>query len=983
MEKLLVEKEGEEHATVKDGEEDELLGIAGMLNWETPLEAAPTSNHTITTDVVALEAQQEANALEAPTPEEDSLKAMNPTTTTEVNALKAPTPIEEEEALKAQGPKANPATDIAKEVATSTAEQDEMEVEDQAAKADQSVEALEPEKSKTGTDTDRMDVVDPTANPVFDPAIMVVPAGQDWDEAAEVAAAQVDLPMDLPIETDATLVKPRSLFYSGTRRVWVGQRITDGKFVSMLMFPNPEIIKGKELARRYLAWMTIQKRHPELEMTAAFDIAVGRNAVFDMLEAFGDEDTLEGARNGLAHWLARAYNIDKRKRREAEKALEEERQRRRDQDRVDLRHKLLHSRNAKLEQTKEVKRAPSRFPHFMRALEPIEEEIDSLEKATGHFKAQLADLLKKPMVKEAKKGQAYQWPARHSDPMSVSQGCPQCGKDGHSGVEKCAFSEVKDEEKLRRSVDLPEDAKAEAEDNVYVAMYLADKAQTSTARCDYALCEDRSAHLTAACPTLHARCSACQFRGHRAETKLDGRFVCTKKPEGERHFAYRTTALLGVAFEKAADAGRYTKHRKQFPAAGFYPCIGKAEEGLLAIIGYEVVFRVGTARTRAYLDGCRKAAQDAFGMDLVHEVVGTRYQMSREDELAEYDNFITEFARAYAGMMERSIRKADLRALQAEELEKIIRRNRDQRDLTKASAHLHKVREDIWVMATQQVTLLTQDARVITGVEPVDKTAAVARLAPAVRAIYRDRETEKSAVQEARPVATTPTTPRGSYAGVIRPQGPRPNQAPVTRSPTAGSSTALLRPTVPPRAGPSGEPERKKSRRQGQAEALVEAYRAHQRHAAGGSPPTEAVNGLVSGAEFRRLTPLGHQMFEALASGRFYDRKGQLPRLSERELDSLPRAMRRIPSGGVWRNTDFRNGEVYQIGARFFYLRNAYGEWEFNPQDTRLPGVVRRRGPEETPRGQRRDGSGGRSGRGRSGSSSGRSRQGSGDRRRY
>ncbi len=191
----------------------------------------------------------------------------------------------------------------------------------------------------------------------------------------------------------------------------------------------------------------------------------------------------------------------------------------------------------------------------------------------------------------------------------------------------------------------------------------------------------------------------------------------------------------------------------------------------------------------------------------------------------------------------------------------------------------------------------------------------------------------------------------------------------------------MSRPTAAPRSGPSGEPERKKSRRQGQAEALVEAYRAHQRYAAGGSPPTEAVNGLISGAEFRRLTPLGHQLFEALDSGRFYDRKGQLPRLSERELDCLPRAMRRIPSGGVWRNVEFRNGEVYQVGARFFYLRNAYGEWEFNPQDPRLPSVVRRRGPEETPRGQRREGSGGRSGRGRSGSSSGRSRQGSGDRR--
>ncbi len=78
---------------------------------------------------------------------------------------------------------------------------------------------------------------------------------------------------------------------------------------------------------------------------------------------------------------------------------------------------------------------------------PLEDEITSLEKAFGHFKTDLATLKKTDMVKRAKKGHAFEWPARHSDPITVSPCCKRCGADAHREANTlCAFA--REEQKL-------------------------------------------------------------------------------------------------------------------------------------------------------------------------------------------------------------------------------------------------------------------------------------------------------------------------------------------------------------------------------------------------------------------------------------------------------------------------------------------------------------------------------------------------------
>ncbi len=845
--------------------------------------------------------------------------------------------------------------------AAASAEKSDDEMEEDPAVAavntDKGLE-VEPEKEKPAQEgasadgDEEMDVPDPAAAPVFDPAIMVVPEGADWDEMAEVAAGQVGLPRKLPDAKDHLRVIARSIFYSGQRRCWVAQTTTDRAFVALTSFPHPSLIQGRSLAERYATWVRVALAHPELEMQSAYDLGIMEKSVVRMLsEIPSGAENIDGARNRLDHWFEVVVNQSRREQRELQKKKEEEARLRRDQERVDQRHRLLHGRNAALgrqdEDDREKRVKTSQFPSFMRGLEPIEEEIDSLEKATGHYKLQLGELANKPMVKEAKRGQAFLWPARHSDPMSVASCCRRCGGDLHIAGAKCAFDEVKEDAKLRRATDLPEDAKAEEEDNVYVAMVLADQSAGADKRCEYELCGERSTHNTAACPVLHARCQQCQFRGHREDTKVDGKAVCTRA-KGEKSFTYRTTGLLGVAFERAADKGRFTKHRRAFPAAGFYPCIGRVEEGLLANIGYEVVFRVGASRTQTYLDGCRKAAKDAFGMHLVQEVVGTRYEMSREQEMAEYDELVTEYARSYAGVIERAVRKAELRVLQVEELVKVMRRVKDQRDITRASAHLAKVKEDVWSLANQLVGFRTHDASVITGIEPVNRVVAIAALSPKVREIFLEREDEKAMMrqrQEAVAAIAMPPSPGGqgpSYAGAtLKRVSPSATYTPSAAASTSHPSTAgASRVQVRSRLGPS--PDRKRSKRQEMAVALKEAYRAHERYEAGGARPTEAVSGIMTVSEFRRMSRAGHHLMQTMDPSVFYTRRGQLPKLSDEDLDRLPKSMKRIPVGSAWRETDFRHGDVWQIANRFFYIRNAYGELEFDPQNPRLPEVIKR-----------------------------------------
>ena len=962
---------GSPRAEVEDEEVPELLGLASLFEENTTTAVTPTTTAATATTTAATTTTTGATAT---------------TTAATATATTAATGTATTVETKEQRPESAAAvTDSEVRMPEGEAE-DKMEVEP------------EKEKPKAASATDGMDVVDPTAPAVFDPAIMEVDADTDWDAHAEMAAVQAHLPEDLPAANSPVQVIARSIFYSGMRRCWIGQSTTNRGFVTLSHFPVPDIIQGRTLALRYAAWLKVNRAHPELEMDSYIDVHVLEKANALMLVEFPEgAENIEGAKNRMDHWVEVVYNLERRERREGLRREEKEARDRVEKARQADRHQRLHGRNAPLRRDDDDGNRDKRVHHphipaFMRGIIPMEEEIDSLEKATGHFKAQFAELADKPLVKEATRGQAAIWPARHSDPISVSSCCKRCGGDQHGQPNaRCPFDDLQVEDEEKRAADLPEDAKAEADDNVYVAMVMAGRTAAAKQRCGYELCDDRETHLTAACPTMHRRCSVCKFRGHRAETKVDGKFICLKKgTDAERHFAYRTPALLGVAFEKTADSGRYTRLRRALPAAGYFPCVGKMEEALLTLIGYEVVLRVGVSKTQTYLDGCRKAAQDAFGMDLVQEVVGQRYAMTREQEMAEYDDLVLAYTKAYAGVKERAVRKADLRVLQAEELARTISRARDQRDLTKASAHLAKIREDIWSLGNQLVKLQTQDSCVITGIEPIGKAVAIQRLAPKVRVIYQDREDAKDA-QAARANASRgpQTTNASSYANTTKRSAPAmgayPPTSATTSRPTTGSNAS--RPQTS-RIGPS--PDRKRSKRQEVAAALLEAYRAHQRYEAGGRKPTEAVTGIMTVPEFRRLTRAGHELFEHLESDRFYTRKGQLPKLSDEDLESLPRSMKKVPTGGIWRDVDFRPGELWQIASRFFYIRNAFGELEFDPQNARLPDLIRRFSPGESNRrsGSGRGGRGDRGDRGaegrreRSASGSGRSGRNSGSRSR-
>ena len=65
------------------------------------------------------------------------------------------------------------------------------------------------------------------------------------------------------------------------------------------------------------------------------------------------------------------------------------------------RQRRLHGHNASLGGGGKKQMVVTPVPSFLRSLEPREEEVTSLEKATGHFKAQLGGPSQHPMVREA------------------------------------------------------------------------------------------------------------------------------------------------------------------------------------------------------------------------------------------------------------------------------------------------------------------------------------------------------------------------------------------------------------------------------------------------------------------------------------------------------------------------------------------------------------------------------------------------------
>ena len=88
--------------------------------------------------------------------------------------------------------------------------------------------------------------------------------------------------------------------------------------------------------------------------------------------------------------------------------------------------------------------------------------------------------------------------------------------------------------------------------------------------CDYRRCMEATDHHTAVCPTLHARCTTCQCRGH---TSSHG---CDLRDE-------RVMERLRYDFEETADLGVYTQKRFSNLAWGFYPYPQSAPRNVVVV----------------------------------------------------------------------------------------------------------------------------------------------------------------------------------------------------------------------------------------------------------------------------------------------------------------------------------------------------------------------------------------------------------------
>ena len=146
----------------------------------------------------------------------------------------------------------------------------------------------------------------------------------------------------------------------------------------------------------------------------------------------------------------------------------------------------------------------------------------------------------------------------------MSPCCCRCGADGHL-VSKtaCAFEALTDD-KPKQSTQLPEGTMAEADTNVYVDMCL-EREETATHRCEYALCEDKSTHLTPPCPTLHANSAATGWNNRLTASSSACRWARRRS----------TTTRFGLRLYSVSPS-RKSQTRADTPnAAGFYPCVGK------------------------------------------------------------------------------------------------------------------------------------------------------------------------------------------------------------------------------------------------------------------------------------------------------------------------------------------------------------------------------------------------------------------------
>ncbi len=653
---------------------------------------------------------------------------------------------------------------------------------------------------------------------VLDLGILRRSEEEDWDEVAEARVkAAGGATATLRTEFDQSRIVPRSYFFASERMYWMGQTF-QGELVKIIDFPQPKWVVGREMALRYRQWLRITE-WKELGITPAEDRGLLEAAVHKMIEAFPQKvESLAGARNSLRHWVDMEVNQWRQQRRRQDQVNIELKEK---QKAAEALQRRLHSRSAKLSSAplggaegamgSKVAFTPKKtsVPYAVRDLEPIEDEIVSLDDLLGSHRSELVVLKKNRLFGDAVKGTAFKWPARHSDPMSVAPCCKRCGEDAHqeTGTE-CGFEMAKQKDKRRGA--LPKDVDPKGlEDNIYVAMHrAADGASVAekTERCTYPLCGDKDTHFLRACPTLHARCGNCLYRGHKADTLVEEMSVCPKKSVEERHESYCSVALLGITFERFAGDGRYTSKRFEFPAAGFFPCIGAQAEVLTGQLGYEAMLRLGGSEIAEYLEGCRAAANKVLGADLVAEVVGDKYRHSREEEKKLYDDYVKEFVVAYGGAKQRLERKAVLRGEQIDILRRIQRQTHDKKVLETASGWLEKCREEIWGLVRQYVVLTGSMARVVAGAEPVDEKKALSFLSKQVVQVYTGKKEEKAEHTLSRVTASTASAGASGVSTV-------PSMASVvaTSRPNFVRKT-ITAPSAAPRSAPMGEPAAKRAR---------------------------------------------------------------------------------------------------------------------------------------------------------------------------
>ena len=147
-------------------------------------------------------------------------------------------------------------------------------------------------------------------------------------------------------------------------------------------------------------------------------------------------------------------------------------------------------------------------------------------------------------------------------------------------------------------------------------------------QCTYALCmEKKQVHNITACPTLHAKCVRCLFRGHTDDTTYNGKLVCPDEKESE--FGLKE---LGNLFEQSADKGLISRHRRQHPPLGFFGFSSKAEASVLTSLTFENLGRAGVAKIRDLCTAIRHSTGIAMSG------IGERskeYQRQPADDLAE------------------------------------------------------------------------------------------------------------------------------------------------------------------------------------------------------------------------------------------------------------------------------------------------------------------------------------------------------------